>query len=476
MRKLWIVSIEILVFLAIIAMGIGFRSPNVNAPLPLPEEAPALLGAAAIAEGLNTNEWPEGVVERSSPFLLSSALFARFLHEDSDSPPPARCYRIFSLTLSVLFLAAIPALGLRRRGGVFETADGPLWAMAFAAVSPALVWSGIIFTPFAGQTFAFLALLVAARAYAQWPTYVAAILFGTIVAIGIAVDPNVLWVLLALVPAMAIGVGWTRLCLYWRTAHIVAMVAALALVWGALAWMGWCGGSLELPAFNTATEDWLRESSWRLVWLCAGGLAVLAWLGITIWGGWRNDRRWARLMAAAFPLCLIGSLFFDKGGALAVPLACLTPLMGGVALSTIPKPWIRGVLGGLVLIFLTFWLYWTAGEAWENIPDRDTQKATIACLAKAHTAPATHNPRIRILSDTPDAWDPEACATLLWPLRAVATSVVCDYTYTEADISIVPTDTPWEPRQHGLGTIELRKDRTFRVFADLPSNAKGGVQ
>ena len=476
MRKLWIVSIEILVFLAIIAMGIGFRSPNVNAPLPLPEEAPALLGAAAIAEGLNTNEWPEGVVERPSPFLLSSALFARFLHEDSDSPPPARCYRIFGLTLSVLFLAAIPALGLRRRGGVFETADGPLWAMAFAAVSPALVWSGIIFTPFAGQTFAFLALLVAARAYAQWPTYVAAILFGTIVAIGIAVDPNVLWVLLALVPAMAIGVGWTRLCLYWRTAHIVAMVAALALVWGALAWMGWCGGSLELPAFDAATEDWLRESSWRLVWLCAGGLAVLAWLGITIWGGWRNDRRWARLMAAAFPLCLIGSLFFDKGGALAVPLACLTPLMGGVALSTIPKPWIRGVLGGLVLIFLTFWLYWTAGEAWENIPDRDTQKATIACLAKAHTAPATHNPRIRILSDTPDAWDPEACATLLWPLRAVATSVVCDYTYTEADISIVPTDTPWEPRQHGLGTIELRKDRTFRVFADLPSNAKGGVQ
>lgn len=476
MRKLWIVSIEILVFLAIIAMGIGFRSPNVNAPLPLPEEAPALLGAAAIAEGLNTNEWPEGVVERPSPFLLSSALFARFLHEDSDSPPPARCYRIFGLTLSVLFLAAIPALGLRRRGGVFETADSPLWAMAFAAVSPALVWSGIIFTPFAGQTFAFLALLVAARAYAQWPTYVAAILFGTIVAIGIAVDPNVLWVLLALVPAMAIGVGWTRLCLYWRTAHIVAMVAALALVWGALAWMGWCGGSLELPAFNTATEDWLRESSWRLVWLCAGGLAVLAWLGITIWGGWRNDRRWARLMAAAFPLCLIGSLFFDKGGALAVPLACLTPLMGGVALSTIPKPWIRGVLGGLVLIFLTFWLYWTAGEAWENIPDRDTQKTTIACLAKAHTAPATHNPRIRILSDTPDAWDPEACATLLWPLRAVATSVVCDYTYTEADISIVPTDTPWEPRQHGLGTIKLRKDRTFRVFADLPSNAKGGVQ
>ena len=346
MRKLWIVSIEILVFLAIIAMGIGFRSPNVNAPLPLPEEAPALLGAAAIAEGLNTNEWPEGVVERPSPFLLSSALVARFLHEDSDSPPPARCYRIFGLTLSVLFLAAIPALGLRRRGGVFETADGPLWAMAFAAVSPALVWSGIIFTPFAGQTFAFLALLVAARAYAQWPTYVAAILFGTIVAIGIAVDPNVLWVLLALVPAMAIGVGWTRLCLYWRTAHIVAMVAALALVWGALAWMGWCGGSLELPAFNTATEDWLRESSWRLVWLCAGGLAVLAWLGITIWGGWRNDRRWARFMAAAFPLCLIGSLFFDKGGALAVPLACLTPLMGGVALSTIPKPWIRGALRG----------------------------------------------------------------------------------------------------------------------------------
>ena len=112
----------------------------------------------------------------------------------------------------------------------------------------------------------------------------------------------------------------------------------------------------------------------------------------------------------------------------------------------------------------------------ENPPAPDPQTAPTACLPTAPPAPATHTPRIRILSDTPDGWDPEAWATLLWPLRAVATSVVCDYTYTEADISIVPTDTPWEPRQHGLGTIELRKDRTFRVFADLPSNAKGGVQ
>lgn len=476
MRKFWIVSIEILVFLAIVAMGIGFRSQNVNAPLPVPEEAPALLGAATIGEGLDTTDWPEGVVERPSPFLLSSALFARFLHEGTETPPTARCYRTFGLTLSVLFLALIPALGLRRRGGVFETADGPLWAMAFAAVSPALVWSGTLFTPFAGQAFAFLALLIAARAYAQWPTYVAAILFGTIVAIGIAVDPNVVWVLLALAPAMAIGVGWTRLCLYWRTTHIVAMVAALALVWGALAWTGWCGGALELPTFNTAAGDWLRESTWRLVWLCAGGLAVLAWLGLTIWGGWRNDRRWARLMAAAFPFCLIGSLFFDKGGALAVPLACLTPLMGGVALSTIPKPWGRGILGGLVLVFLTVWLFWTTGEAWEKIPSRDTQKASIECLAKAHLAPATHNPQIRILADAPNLWNPEECAALLWPLRSVATSVSCDYSYTEADISIVPEKTPWEPRQHYLGTVELRKDRIFHVFADLPSHAKGGAR
>lgn len=475
MRKFWIVSIEILVFLAIAAVGIWVRSPNVNAPLPLPQEAPALLGAAALGEGLNVSNWPKGVAEKPSPFLVASAMGARFLHGDSGLPT-ARCYRIFGLTLSILFLAAIPLLGLRRRGGVFETADGPLWAMAFAAVSPALVWSGLLFTPFTGQAFAFLALLVAARAYAQWPSAIAAILFGAIVGVGVANDPNVLWVLLALAPAMAIGVGWTRLCLYWRTLHVIAMLAALAVVWGGFAWMGWRGGPLELPTLGVASEDWLRESAWRLVWLCAGGLSLLAWLGLTIWGGWRNDRRWARLMAAAFPFCLAGSFFFDEGGALAVPLACLTPLMGGVVLSTIPKPWIRGILGCAAFLFLVFCLVRTAGEAWDNSPTRDEQKATVECLAKAHAAPVTHKPRIRILADAQNAWDPEACATLLWPLRAVASSVICDYSYTEADISIVPEETPWEPRQTYIGLAKLREGRVYRIFADRPATTKGGAQ
>lgn len=468
MRKVWLIAIEVLAFAAILAVGVWLRAPNLNAPLPLPREAPALLGAAAAGEGLDARQWPEGVAKAPSPFLCAAAACARFLHEGNEGAPTARCYRIFGLTLSALFLAAIPVLGLRRRGGVFETADGPLWAMAFAAVSPALVWSGILFDPFAGQTFAFLALLVAARAYAQWPTYVAAVAFGALVGVGLAVDPNVAWALLALAPAMAVGVGWTRLCLYWRTAHVAAMAATLAAVWGALAWLGWAGGELTLPTFSTTPGTWLRESAWRLVWLCAGGLAALAWLGLTVWGGWRNNRRWARLMAVAFPLCLAGSLFFDEGGALAVPLACLTPLMGGVALSTIPKAWIRGVLGTLVLAFLAFWLHRTAGEAWESAPERAEQKAAVALLLQAHDAPATHEARIRVLSE-----DPGACATLLWPLRTAATRVACDGRFEEADITLVPEGAQWEPRQAELGRATLWKGVSFRVFADRPSAKKG---
>lgn len=472
MCKVWVSIAEAVAFMAVLAVGVWLRAPHLNAPMPLPQEAPSLLGAAACGEGLGRAHWPAGVAEAPSPFLAAAGACARFFHGGGEERPQARCYRVFGVALSAIFLAGIPALGLRRRGGVFETADGPLWAMAFAALSPALVWSGRLFDPFSGQALAFLALLVAARAYAQWPGAVSAAAVGAIVAMGLGGDADVAWVLALLLPAVAVGVGWTRLCLYWRTAHVAVAVAAGLAVWAVLLNLGLWGGWPSLPSLPSGTEAWVRAPAWRLVWLCAGGLAFLAWLGLTVWGGWRPNRRWARLMAAAFPLCLAGSLFFRGGGAFAVPLACLTPLMGGMALSAIPQGWVRGLMGVGACVFLACWLGWTMGRAWEGVPSRGEQKAAAATLGAARDAPARMGTRVRVVTG-----EVGECAALLWPLRAGAPHVAMGGGgfHDDADILIVP-----EGRLGGLppdvgrrvrpGVACVRRGRAFRVFAPRPEN------
>ncbi len=474
MRKVWISVAEVAAFMAVLAVGVWLRAPHLNAPMPLPQEAPALLGAAACGEGLGRAHWPAGVAEAPSPFLAAAGVCARFFHGGAEERPQARCYRVFGLALSALFLAGIPALGLRRRGGVFETADGPLWAMAFAALSPALIWSGRLFDPFSGQALAFLALLVAARAYAQWPGAASAAAFGAIVAVGLGIDVDVAWALAALAPAVAVGVGWTRLCLYWRTGHVAVAVAAGVAVWAVSANLGLWGGWPSAPALPAGSEAWVRAPAWRLVWLCAGGLAFLAWLGLTVWGGWRPGRRWARLMAAAFPLCLAGSLFFREGGALAVPLACLTPVMGGMALSAIPRPWVRGVVGVGACAFLACWQGWTLARAWEGAPSRAEQKAAAATLAGARDAPARLGTRVRAVTDGAGE-----CAALLWPLRGVAPRVAmgAEGFHDDADILIVPEGrlgglTPDVGRRVRPGVACVWRGRAFRVFARRPGNAE----
>ncbi len=467
-RVRWLV--QALVFVVVLAAGAWVRLAHLGAPMPMPDEAPELLAAATRAEAMARVHWPEGVMAQVTPFHEAAACCAMFLGQH-EGPGGARSYRLFVFVLSALFLIGIPALGLRRRGGVFETADGPLWAMAFAAAAPALVWHGQMFGPFAGQAFAFLAMLVAARAYAQWPGYCAAAVVGACVAVGVAVDADVLWVLVALLPALLVGVGWTRLCLYWRTSHVLMAVAVAVALCAGLAELGMWGGAPDLPRLPGAPTDWVREPAWRAVWLCAGGLGALAWVGLTVWGGWKASRRWARLFSVAFPCCFVGSLFFDRGGAFAVPLAALSPLMLGLAVSTVPSPWVRGVLGMAAAAFLTAWTTWALAVAWRDVPAREAQReAARTLLAISAETPERQGVRLRVGTD-----DPRMCAAAVWPLRTSARHVaygavtVCD----DADIVLVE-----EGRLAGLppgvwrlvrpGVIALGEGRSFRALAPEP--------
>lgn len=446
------------------------RCLRLNDPMPRAAEAPQALAAAARAEALDTAGWPAGTVARESPFHVAAALCARFV-EEGRRRPSLRNYRAFPLAMGVLFLPLVLGLGLRRRGGVFDTADGPLWTVALAAVTPALVWEGWAFGPFSSLSALFLAMLTAARSYAQWPGYVPSAVMGALWAVAVAVEPDALWVLLAAVPALAVGVGWTRLCLYWRTLHVALALAAGVGLWSLLGHFGLTGAP-TLPTLPETAADWLRGPLWRLQWLCAWGLGAVACVGLAAWGLCRPDRRWARTLAALFLFAFAGSLFFREGGVFAVPLAALTPISAGVAISAVARPWVRWALGNGALMLLCAALTAVAlAEVGEQVA-RAKQKAAFATLAAAADAPRVYPTRVRVQG----AATPGVCAALLWPLRGEVARVVSEDgdIFADADILIVEESRlgalpPGVGQRVRPGRACVAPGQAFRVFAARPN-------
>ena len=457
------------IFTALMAVGVWVRCLRLNDPMPLAAEAPQVLAAAARAETLGTAGWPTETVARESPFHVAAALCARFI-EEGQGRPSLRNYRALPLAMGVLLLPLVLGLGLRRRGGVFDTADGPLWTMALAALTPALVWNGWVFGPFTVLAALFLAMLTAARSYAQWPGYVPSATMGALWAVMVAVEPDALWLLLAVVPAVAVGVGWTRLCLYWQTLHMALAVAVGVGLWSLLGHFG-LTGIPTLPVLPETATDWLRGPLWRLQWLCAWGLGAVACVGLAVWGLCRPDRRWARMLAALFLFAFAGSFFFREGGVFAVPLAVLTPLSAGVAISAVARPWVRWALGNGMLMVLCAALTAVALSDTRERTARVGQKTTFATLASAADAPRTHPHRIRVQG----AATPGICAALLWPLRGETGRVVASDETAPADADILIVE---ESRLEALppgvgqwvrpGRACVAPGQTFRVFAARP--------
>lgn len=455
------------VFTALVAVGVWVRCLRLNDPMPLAAEAPQALAAAARAEALDTAGWPAGTVARESPFHVAAALCARFM-EEGQGRPSLRNYRAFPLAMGVLFLPLVLGLGLRRRGGVFGTADGPLWTVALAAVMPALVWEGWVFGPFSLLSALFLAILVAARSYAQWPGYVPSAVMGALWAVAVAVEPDALWVLLAAVPAVAVGVGWTRLCLYWRTLHVGLAAAVGVGLWSLLGHFGLTGAP-TLPVLPETAGDWLMGPLWRL---SAWGVGAVACVGLAAWGLCRPDRRWARTLAALFLFAFVGSLFFRLGGAFAVPMTVLTPVAAGVAISAVARPWVRWALGNGALMALCAALTAVALADAGARPGRAGQKATFATLVAAADAPRALPTRVRVQG----AATPEVCAAVLWPLRGGAARVVAEdgEIFADADILIVEESRlgalpPGVGQRVRPGRACVAPGQAFRVFAARPN-------
>lgn len=473
MRRPLKLLLQCIVVVVVVAAGAWVRGLCLNDPMPVAEEAPHAMTAAAAAEFWGTAGCPRKTVARRSPFHEATALCARFVGERRTNLR-LRCYRVLPLIAGVLLLPLMLGLGLRRRGGMFYTADGPLWAMALAALSPVLVWHAWRVEPFGALALLFLAMLTAARSYAQWPGYVPSALIGVLWALAAAIHPDALWVLAAVVPGVAMGVGWTRLCLYWRTLHLALAIAVGVGVWSLLRHLGLTGVP-TMPALPEALSAWVAGVSQRVVWLCGWGVGLVAWVGLSIWGFCGSDRRWSRTLSVVFFFSFIGSLFFPRGGAFAVPLAVLTPVMAGVALSAVARPWVRWTLGNALAMVSCAALAVTVAAEVAAKPGRAEQKMAVETLSAAATAPRGHSSRIRILSE-----EPQTCAQLLWPLRAETGGgvVLGDQPLADADILMVEESRLGSVPPHlgqwiRPGRACVADGRCFRVFAEVPKEMEG---
>ena len=344
---------QILLYTLIVGIGCWVFYTPLRTPLPFPQEAPHLLTAAAEAEEVDLSALPPNISASKLPFHKCASFFVQFISKEHPSGYRIRTYRLFPATLSILFLLLIPALGLRRRGGCFETDDTAFWIAAFVISTPPFLCYGSLFSPLSFQTLLFLSLLIAFRAYVQWPGYLSALFISLFITISIIIDSEMAWVALLMIPAIAIGVGWRRIRLYWHNGHFIAFSLLLATT----LFIGYYFHLIPdfpLPNVRPVVHHFLPELTWRFIWLTAGGFGFVAWLGLLFWSIFHPDRRWPKVFAMMFPFFFVASFCFMSGGAVTVATTSLSLLLLGMALSIIPSWGVRFLIGGSALVALTF--------------------------------------------------------------------------------------------------------------------------
>ena len=343
--------LQSLILTLILTVGVLARAYRLNVGPPEPAESEHIM---TVAEAADSVEELVCVRHNRTLFHELSGICVRFMG-NGDGSVAIGYYRLVPLTASALTLFLVLGLGLHRRGGLMGTPDAVLWGTALLAVAPGLAASAWFFTPDSLQILFFGGLLLTMRSYAQWPGSVSAALFGVLAVLLAAVTPDALWTLIVLVPAIFIGVGWRRICLYWRTWHAVLTLGCA----GALFFVLWRVGVASLPEVPRVPTAFLRELADRIVVDGLCGLAFVAWGWVAVWAFLGTDRRFARVIALLFLFSFWASFFFEGGGPFAVQLAVLSPLVLAVALSTLPSVILRWAVGHLVLAMVTAMLLCT---------------------------------------------------------------------------------------------------------------------
>lgn len=402
--------LQICIYALIVGIGCKLFYTSLRTPLPHPEEAPHLLTVAQGIERLEFSALPQGACAKVLPFHQLAGSFVQFISTTHPNGYRLRTYRIFPALFSVLFLLLLPALGLRRRGGCFETEDAPIWVALLVLTTPPFLCYGSLFTPLSFQALLFLGLLIAFRSYVQWPGYLSTLFIALFIAMSLCIDAQMAWVILLMIPAIALGVGWRRIRLYWHAQHffVFTFVLLLSIAFGVF--FNFITPPTP-PSFLRLLNLSLEELSWRVIWLTAGGFGLVAWCAMLFWSIYHPDRRWAKCFTAMYPLFVIASLGFDKGGAFAVPVICLSLILSGMALSTLPRLHLRLMLGGSAVLALAIGMtQFLAQHFSDSLPS--SQQRTVARELINASKPNNEWQKVCLQIE-----DPLCAARVVWPIR-----------------------------------------------------------
>ena len=436
-----------------------------STPLPSTSEVPHLIATSQLVEShQNSLSSIHKALPPTRPFHRLAALTTTFIGAPLSGEYSLRSYRLLPTFLTAVLLALIPALGLKRRGGFFETNDAPFWVMAFLIASPAVLCFCCRFTPLAFQASTFFLLLVSTRAYVQWPNYLSAMLIGFLAALAVLAEPDFLWAVLLLIPVIGIGLGWRRLALFWHTGHFLTLVATLLFILG-VGHFRITDLTLALVNAFQLSEPILYALKWRLIWLCSGGFALLAWLGMLIWRKYNSDHRWERILLILFPIYLLASLFFKDGGGFAIPTICLSALLLAFLLSLVPNFWWKLSLGSITFAVLILCnIHLTSISFDLSGTDRKRQIKALKDLRSALTVTQETSVPFDIAIN-----NPELNAAMHWHLRHYPLSASAQHTKQMlllSDRSYLDTKTTLKLTQNSVAmqTFHLSANQLLYLF------------
>ena len=447
-----------------ISVGCWFTFRFSSNPLPTRHELPHLFATALNAEALTPPPLPEGMIAATTPFHQIAAVFVQFFGLRHGQEYSLRTYRLFPMTLVVLLLCLIPALGLKRRGGLFGTEDGPFWVALFTFVAPAFFDFGREFLPFTFQLLLFLLLLIAARAYVQWPGYASAASLGALIGLTLLADGAALWFLIILIPAICVAVGWRRIRLYWHTGHVLTLLAFIPLLVGIGILLDF-NAPLLYPAFVPYWETLKQHAIRRLLWFGLGGFGVLAWIMVTIRVFCRPDKRWEKVIAILFPICGVATFAFPEGSIFTTSWVLQSALLISFLLSDLRWKSVRLLLGSATILVLGFSMVQLTTSRHAQHTAIANQYATVQTLTELLRNVEPTRPRVTIFSNAPFA-----VTTLSWMLRETELLPISEM--HQADLRFIDggviNDTLPTPPKRSLATLVLPPNHLFYCLPKQP--------
>lgn len=447
----------IALYALLLSVGCWFSFRVITNPLPNGHEAPHLFTTARSAESLTPPAvLPPERVASSTPFHRLAAVFVQFFGVQHGTEYSLRTYRLFPMVLAVLLLSLIPALGLKRRGGLLGTEDSPFWVALFIAVAPAFFDFGRDFIPLTFQLLLFLLLLISARAYVQWPGYASAAILGALMALTILADTAALWLLVILIPTVCIGVGWRRLCLYWHTGHVLTLVGVIPLFVALGVFFDW-NAPLVYPSLTAFWPHLKNHALHHILWYGLGGFGLLAWLIVILRLFRKHDKRWEKVIAILFPLCGITAFAFPEGSIFTASWIIQSALLISFLLSEFRWLWVRLLLGCSTVTVLGFGMFQLTArhQQYDAVANTSHTLQTLAdLLRKTGKTP----PRVTLFSN-----DPVASASLMWLLRSTQLLPISEMQH--ADLRFIDGGTltkgPPTPSRQTLATLVLPPDHLF---------------